>query len=1200
MFGVFEENGYLCVHITTHMISEGQLKNLLKHYLVLEYKNRGTDAMCIREYLPLCAALLYPYIGEDILEDKTSKETILPIIDSVKRHANITLNIYSLEGLRRYFENTWLNTIRPETQKQFLRGVSLITSIEEGGYFSINGNEKVHDCYLSGRVTYPDVSGNYGEQEYIMEQQTANENAVVSQGEETESSGLPRLDNLREFLLTNFPHNSYPTGLYSYRYLWQYKITGTQYSDLKRILKELDLGKNINLLGAEPYGTGLGTVALCVILYVAEWYKRECTSLDGDGCLETIGLGSGNTKVLWKKSGLTDELLHHEGGNQLRQMAMCVLGGFPLCFVSESIRFRDFVNKVAEIESGATISDETIEEIVDCFDQNNRVFSKSLQEGSCREYLESLLQYLVEEDNSCLPFNICELNDKPYVEFLRKLKEGYDDALKKNFFTSYFSVWASNESESLESEFTAQIGYKKSENVVTEKELRKLGVRIPDEVNSFSVKLRISFQDGDVKDSDNSRIFNRIGNGCRDFCGAFGSNITTEIDVFNLKSIDLLFIYEGGESTYRLYDMQSYLELCSTEDNYLWTTKTDNKGNKSLLYDPSIYSVTGREDSSSIRKSDGEKDWIWMSLTGDVTLMDTNQNSIQISIGARETISVDFRMNTLKKDVALTSNGCFCAFVNGEPAGEVPILCYNNDSGGNRTLMMICDGRRGKDIDSVYLIEYKPINNNRYREWSHNEHPDQGFLTLRISCRDSSLRKKPWIGTVYFIPCANPVVKRNLDNNFVYFKGRLCPIKDGENIDFRNNRYQYKDSPDHDKDASTISFRIGNDSDYIIVDVYRAYRMYQIYNNDKIIKTITNVSDIKPPIAVIFEKNMRLRIIDREGFVDKKRLTTQNNYADCFKCPLELLDSEQYDNFSRYFYLQRFDDRGRNTTKVREINIRRDGYDNLIELSVSEKYADQYKFYYWAFNTDKDPQMLNQEHIGKGQYRYMLPARSNSNEYAMVFQSLKECSPNLYFRPFYYRYGTNYENPRTWNAYLGLFTGASIDRIIRTYECAVEHRTYFFMFPTLYALWNRLDNFTLFLREFVRGRNYNITKDDIENLTRLSKELATDWFYINRKDLFRDLSPEEKLAMKCAMEKLLLNSPIVHGERAYSKRFIDRFLSNDAPFGKRNNSLPRKFLCSLDRPSQYIGDSQDRIQLLNELISCPQNIFVDICKILEI
>ena len=41
-------------------IFELQLSNLVKYHLILEYKERGIEAMGIKEFRPLYAVLLYP------------------------------------------------------------------------------------------------------------------------------------------------------------------------------------------------------------------------------------------------------------------------------------------------------------------------------------------------------------------------------------------------------------------------------------------------------------------------------------------------------------------------------------------------------------------------------------------------------------------------------------------------------------------------------------------------------------------------------------------------------------------------------------------------------------------------------------------------------------------------------------------------------------------------------------------------------------------------------------------------------------------------------------------------------------------------------------------------------------------------------------------------------------------------------------
>ena len=124
-------------------ISELKLSNLVKHFLIREFKERGVDAMCVKEFLPLCAALLYPYAGYEILVDNKNTSTIIPILESVRHFCEERTNLgnYTLSGLRSYFQHNWLNTLSVNKQISLIKSISLIESVEESGFFSINGNE---------------------------------------------------------------------------------------------------------------------------------------------------------------------------------------------------------------------------------------------------------------------------------------------------------------------------------------------------------------------------------------------------------------------------------------------------------------------------------------------------------------------------------------------------------------------------------------------------------------------------------------------------------------------------------------------------------------------------------------------------------------------------------------------------------------------------------------------------------------------------------------------------------------------------------------------------------------------------------------------------------------------------------------------------------------------------------------------------
>ena len=1199
-------------------ISELQLSNLVKHYLIREYKERGVESMCIKEFLPLCAALLFPYKDLDISKNDKINGTIIPIIDSVRKHTKSVkgLTNYTREGLRLYFKNIWLPSLSIEKQISLIKNISLVDQVEEDGYFSIKGNEKVYEIYLH-KIDILDISQNYGTEMYIEPNHEIGENIGISTNEDMKpvnnsetnekKNEFVSLEPLKEFLQTTFPLSKFPNGLKTYDFFWKYKLNNDQYLKLKDILIKFDFANNKKkgLLNKEICGSAYGTVALVVALYISEWYKRESITLSGDRCLETIGLTSQKTEQIWKSSGLSEELLHQdEDENQMRQMAICALGGLPIGYVNSSARFKEFVNGLSEIYNTENeTTDDEIERIVNCFDDNNGVFKRSLKSGSCKEYLIKLIEYLESGDKSDLPFCESDLEIPLFAEFVNNLKEGYDKDLPKRFFKTEIRIWTydyieeGDDSNSIEGEFYVHIGCGKDENknVITKRELSKLGVFFPNETDRFVIHLQLINEDGSIIEANESRTYFKIGNNCEDFCAAHGSELTTSVDFFNLKKVVVILKCEGYQKEIYSYSLSRYIELFSNNNAYLFTTKTNNTASKVLFYDKAAYTLQNEENLDVRQKSDGENDWGWLYQKEDVCLLDKNNEIIDIPLGASEQIMVDYRTRSLKKDVALTSDGCVRSVIDGQFCGYVPLLYYSE----GQELMLWCDGFKGRQLTDRYKIEYKDLNETRYTEWKNANRPSQGFIKLRIRCLDSSLKKRVWTSVVYFIP-QKSIIERNVQNNYIYFKGEnICPLDNALKDAFNTKKNRFHDSPDHGLQSPTISFRIGDDNNHVIVDVYRAFKWKQVWNKDSLIKNI--IEGDKPPVANILHKNIKIKTIDEDGY--KECLPNYFGYANYFEDPKDIAFYKKGDiqrgfsindpdkEYTPYIYLNRFDDRSQGEVKARKI----ERIDNYIYLKVSDRYIDKYKFYYWSGELNEDPVILEREYLGERSYRYSIPKPLEGK--AVVFQSMRDDSPNFYFRPFYF-------DKWKWNNYMNRYGQCNIDYLIKCFNLSAEHKIYGCIFPALRLLQDR-GKFTEFIRSYFQYKNYHLAKKDITCLTYLAKELAMDWFFINRNIFFSRQDENSKLELRKCMKSLLLNSPIERGEHAYSIRFINRFLENSNAFNKRDGVLARQFLKVLDtfkyqNQRNDLNDIQVRIEFLNELVSSNENIFKKICDILNI
>ena len=784
-------------------ISEGDLIRLVKYHIVSEYKERGIEAMCINECLPLCAALLFPYRTADINEINNDRiGTVIPIIVELRKlkKQSKELESYSFESLRHYFQLRWIGGFEFIQQKNLLKGITLITDIQDDGYFSLKGNDKVYNLILDSNII--NIEGHYGEKElldYKLEPIKENADSPIAANCVEEVS----LTNLREFMLKEFPPSEYPNGLKTKKFMWEYRLSQSQYKKLKAILLSLNLGDNTRLLKSSiiEYGDDNCTLALVVVLYISEWYKRECYHLDGDRCLESITLNSSNSAQIWRESGLSHHLLHQGNGNQLRQLAMCVLGGFPLRYVNSSHRFERLVNNLINLgnEDSQDLSEDIVDDLAYCFDDNNSVFKASLQQGSCRKFLLQLARYLEYDETNELPFNETDLKLEPFSEFMELLQNGYEDNIRNDFIKPEIKVWTYDGTDSIESEFCVQIGPLSHNNLITAKELKLLGFTYPEGATSFNFKLRTEDRNGNIKDHDEFRRYNLIGNGYNDFCGVYGSSLRIDLDLFSVKKIYLVFYGDGIEEKEIVCKFPnedpSCLELYATDNYYLWTTKTNNSRDRAILFDCSVYSLNHTDVEDTIHKSGPNSEWKWISLKEDITLHNIiTGDDKDVFVGAGNSIQINYKNKELKKNINM-NGGCVQCIVC-EEIIEVPLLSYNQRVDGVKNLLLSCDNKSGIELENNYIIEYKRFNEQRFREW---DNPAQGLLILRITCRNSIERKRPIVDTVYFIPDVYPVVRRDQDNNTIYFKGKPIFLMDDNNEErkqrLNHNKNRYQDSP---------------------------------------------------------------------------------------------------------------------------------------------------------------------------------------------------------------------------------------------------------------------------------------------------------------------------------------------------------------------------------------------------------------------
>lgn len=452
------------------MDTEQQLLNLLKHYLVREYMERGVDAMCMEEFLPLCAALLFPYRNTQIV-NADSYPITFPIIKSLKPviRKSQGLEQYSLEALRQYFQKNWLSKLSLEEQKELLKDISLIANIEDDGYFSLKGNDNVYNSYLN-KISIPDITNNYGSEqlyettetmanhivepmgslqiedvsmasEPIQESNTTSSEQAFEQSEEentTEVETTSKNKSTKPQNNTSDPNKPfcdlYNKLLADYKnpaakYVWQWKLKLDDYTKISECIKKSKLPTVANMLP---------NTAKLLALYLGEFYKREYER-DNKKPFPQLNVDlhrSDFYKSLCEKLGLTP----YKKTNDAHLFSLYVSGGLPVHYLSSKLdnnKSNILINCLSKL-----FGDDEIDAI------EGETLLEKLNNTSLRESYHqkhAIYQYIQTIRDQQNAWDSSDDKNSDFAEFLVKIKEANKKAEERRKFKLCYSLWMRQE-----------------------------------------------------------------------------------------------------------------------------------------------------------------------------------------------------------------------------------------------------------------------------------------------------------------------------------------------------------------------------------------------------------------------------------------------------------------------------------------------------------------------------------------------------------------------------------------------------------------------------------------------------------------------------------------------------------------------------------------------------------------------------------
>lgn len=240
------------------------------------------------------------------------------------------------------------------------------------------------------------------------------------------------------------------------RYIWQWKIPGSDYLMLKNNLaiivnKLLETQSNIKT-SLEMLDSHQTVVLFCrlVAVYCAEWFKREFNGNDrGNNALEDIGLnGLGLAKEIFCLA-YGEKNVCHAGKHREWLWSMYVQGGLPVNYIVQNNQNNQNNNMVDILAAYFTPGEHPSRELA----EKDEVFRNQVmaQSDSIRFYLDCL-SALRQDGDVGWPISEADLSHEPFVSFREFVLEGKrmaDQRRRQSKFYLEWLAWKSNDNDQL-------------------------------------------------------------------------------------------------------------------------------------------------------------------------------------------------------------------------------------------------------------------------------------------------------------------------------------------------------------------------------------------------------------------------------------------------------------------------------------------------------------------------------------------------------------------------------------------------------------------------------------------------------------------------------------------------------------------------------------------------------------------------------
>jgi len=643
--------------------------------------------------------------------------------------------------------------------------------------------------------------------------------------------------------LADFWYSIFKEGYYD-TYIWKNKLSTENYDEFKSRLETC----------AKDNLKGKGFVkrfARAIVLYCAEWYKREYNGNDGQGNpLDAIGLKL-QTKDLWKWADLDARLLY---GNEYLG-CIYTLGGLPINYIVKK-KYEDTVmQELSDLFNNKTTEDSSKDKI---FKKNNAIqYSLRNHNGSWYKLFNTI------SNTQEYPLADLDSTEGIFKTFIEALK---NQPIKHNKFSIDWIIETNEYTPLIRRKIRLNLNSEANDafnNCIPD---YKLGddLKGKDEFNLY-----LCYYGEGEEEEEQIRDFE----GCEhirfvnDYNGYFIGENVQDYFIFSeipTKNITKVKIIAQNDKSIILQEIEvaPYLELYKTWKYCTYSTKR-NKGDKYILlpFDYQIQNRSTSEDTPKYLTANGTK-YRFTKVNGQFIFIDHKGKEVPI-YEQNNKIEISALLHT---DTFIYNDEKFFTRVirdeSGTERAEPVMLIFDKND-------IICtqyyDVAEPKVIEEEdVIIKFKKEDETYYKEWTNDIQPEQGYIKLQVNVQDRKI-----LLNVYFIPSSKIPFNRDCRRNEIVVDNcvNVVSIDTDLQIITSNSNQTIARIKRNVREKYYYDFNIGSVDDYIIIPIIKPLNITELYKDGEFVKEYGNEKELSIRIPIQYKDKYSLRKYDKNGVI---------------------------------------------------------------------------------------------------------------------------------------------------------------------------------------------------------------------------------------------------------------------------------------------------------------------------------------------